>query len=110
MQQSSKYQLNEMGLNAMQAYGGRRGPAPLILNLSTSWSRQLYHEERKPVPSELEAGWAPKQVWTFWRREKSFALNGTRTPLPSSTYPTQCIDYDTQAPYLKTHRLIKTFT
>jgi hypothetical protein len=33
-----------------------------------------------PGPIVQEAGWAPEQVWTLWRREESLAASGNRTP------------------------------
>jgi len=35
--------------------------------------RPLCPQERTPIPTELEAGWAPELVCTFGRREKSVA-------------------------------------
>ena len=29
--------------------------------------------ETRPVPIELESGWSPVPVWTFWSRKKSAA-------------------------------------
>jgi hypothetical protein len=42
--------------------------------------RPLCPRQRTPIPTELEAGWAPELVWTFGRREKSVVVNGIRTP------------------------------
>jgi hypothetical protein len=47
--------------------------------------RPLYPRERKPVPTKLEAVWAPDLVWTFYRREKYLATTGIRTPDPPIT-------------------------
>ena len=76
-------------LQAMKAYSGRRRTAPLILKLGTRWRsvvnftpRPLYPRERKPVPTKLDAVWAPDLVWTFCKREKSLATTGIRTPDP----------------------------
>jgi hypothetical protein len=35
-----------------------------------------------PVPTGYEAGWASEPVWTIWRRVKSVAATGYRTPAP----------------------------
>ena len=35
-------------------------------------------QERTPVPIEWTAGWAPQQVWKFWRREKYLVPAGIR--------------------------------
>jgi hypothetical protein len=35
--------------------------------------------KQPPVPSQQEAGWALKSVWTLWRREKSLGLVGNGT-------------------------------
>jgi hypothetical protein len=38
-------------------------------------------QEKEPaVPIVEEAGWAPKMVWTLWKREKSLASVGNQTP------------------------------
>jgi len=29
------------------------------------------HGKELPIPTEEEDGWAPKPIWTFWRRDKS---------------------------------------
>ena len=37
-------------------------------------------EEEPPVTSEREAGSTPEPVWTFWSRDKCYALARIRTP------------------------------
>ena len=66
--------------------GGRSISAPFFHNLDTRWrwvvnftSRPLYRREGTLTPVEYETGWAPEQVWTFWRRVKSLAHTGIRT-------------------------------
>jgi hypothetical protein len=69
---------------------GTEGTAPLILNLGTRWKRgvsstprPLYPRGKSPrVPIGQEAGWTPERVWTPWKREKSLASAGNRTPIP----------------------------
>jgi hypothetical protein len=70
----------------MKAYGGVKhssnhlnlGPAERqVVNITP---RPLCPQERTPIPTELEAGWAPELVWTFGRREKSVVPKGFRTP------------------------------
>jgi hypothetical protein len=56
----------------MKAQRGSGGLAPARLNLGTRWSvvvkfRQLYPWERTPLSIGVEAGWALKPVWTFWK-------------------------------------------
>jgi hypothetical protein len=60
----------------MKAYRGRRGIAPLILNLSLDGGKWLSShlgyftpQERTMVPIEQEAGWTMELVWTFWGLE-----------------------------------------
>ena len=48
---------------------------PLIVLECREINDQLYALpfsllENTPVPLELETGWPPDPVWTFWRREK----------------------------------------
>jgi hypothetical protein len=33
------------------------------------------------APIECEAGWAPKPVWTLWRRKQPLAAGKNRTPV-----------------------------
>jgi hypothetical protein len=40
-----------------------------------------YPVSKNPVPVEQKAGWAPKPIWAFWRREKSLA-SATIQPQP----------------------------
>jgi hypothetical protein len=54
------------------------------VNITT---RPLYPLESTPVSIELEAGWSPETVWTFWRREKSLTLAGIQTPKPPVRSP-----------------------
>jgi len=59
----------------MKTYRGRRGIAPLILNLSSRWRSVLSHPnsfipwERAHVPTEHEVEWGPEPVWMIKRRE-----------------------------------------
>jgi hypothetical protein len=53
-------------VRAIMAYGGNRGIAPFIHKLGSKWRcevnftlRPLCRQEKKPVPIEKEAGWAP---------------------------------------------------
>jgi hypothetical protein len=36
--------------------------------------------KKQPVPTGYEAGWSPEPAWKLWRREKSLAPVGNRTP------------------------------
>ena len=62
------YKCKILPVHSMKAHKGRRGTAPLILNLSTRcwvvniipWP--LYPWERTQVPIKQEAGWAPEPV------------------------------------------------
>jgi len=56
-----------VSIHDMKVYKGRRGIAPLILNLGVrcEWSTMpwpLYRRERIPVPIEYEAGWASELI------------------------------------------------
>jgi hypothetical protein len=66
----------------MGASGQLRAPAALLLR-------------KKPVLIEQEAGWAPEQVWTFWRREKFLTPTGIRVanrpPCRLATIPTSMV-------------------
>jgi hypothetical protein len=61
--------------------------------------RPLYPEETTPVPTEQEAGWTPKALWTFWKTEKPFVLPGFEPwtvqqlvwTLHRLSYPVLCI-------------------
>lgn len=57
------------------------GKNPVILNLSNRWRSGPASPPGKapPVPNELESGWAPKPVWTYWRRDKFLACTEIRT-------------------------------
>lgn len=57
-------------LHAMQAWSGSRGIALLICNYSTRWGWLLnampwliYPQEKAPISTVQEAGWAPEPVW-----------------------------------------------
>jgi hypothetical protein len=57
----------------------------LILTLSGGkWSAsrpgRFTAGERPPVPIGQQTGWFPELVWRLWRKEKSLALAGNRTP------------------------------
>jgi hypothetical protein len=59
-----------VAINAMNAYRGSRGKAPLCLNLVTRFSsvvrftlRPLYPLERGPVLTEYEDGRTPQPAW-----------------------------------------------
>jgi hypothetical protein len=63
---------------------GRGGIAPPCLTSELDggeWSASClchFTPGKEPqVPVAEEAGWAPKLVWTLWRREKSYT-NGTQ--------------------------------
>lgn len=66
----------------MKAYRGRRGVAPLVLNLCTRFRyvvnvkrRPLWSREWTTVSTELEAGWVPEPVSTIWRRKNFWPLS-----------------------------------
>jgi len=42
------------------------------------WTIQSSRLFKPTVPTELEAGWVPEPVWTYWKR-KSLALPGHGT-------------------------------
>ena len=68
-----------------------RGIAPFILNLGSGF----YLPGKNPVPTELEIWWPLEPAWTFWRREKSLASTGIRTPDPPDrlfTFVTVTVD------------------
>jgi len=69
----------------IKVYRGKRGKAPLILNptvdggdLQISHSVRFTPGARTTLPSEQEAGWAPRAVWTVWK--KVLAAEGIRIP------------------------------
>jgi hypothetical protein len=64
-------------------YRGRRGMAPLILNLGASWrlvfnirSWPLYSRVITPVSIEQEAVWAPEPFRAFRKTKKYIAFAG----------------------------------
>jgi hypothetical protein len=65
-----KEKKNKVVLTCRKGIEGIRGVAPIILNLGASWRSEVYvthrplcHRERTPLTIEIEAGWAPGQVW-----------------------------------------------
>lgn len=57
-----------------------------------SFTVQLLPSGRGPsVPIEKKAGWAPKLVWMFWRRD-------TFLPLPESNYDSSDVYFITVSP------------
>jgi len=58
----------------MKTYWGSGHIAPPILNLGIRWGWEPL------VPIEYEAEWAPKRVWTRWRK-KIPTPAGNRTPV-----------------------------
>jgi hypothetical protein len=58
---------------SMTHFVGSRGIVPLTLKFSPRWRQMVYFIpwslepwERTQIPIELEAGWFPEAVWTFW--------------------------------------------
>jgi hypothetical protein len=47
--------------------------------------------KERPVLIAQEAGWTPEPVLTLWRREKSLAHAGNRTPVVQTV--TRCYTY-----------------
>lgn len=80
--------LNGEVVHATKGHPGRGDMAPLILNFTTRllWvvsllSQLLYSREKScPITTEQQAEWAPKQVWTLERREKSLPPAWIQTP------------------------------
>jgi len=70
----------------------------------------VYARTVSPVPTELEAEWAPEPVWTTWKREKSFASTGDLNPgrsNPSLIFVQQNItDREDQQPPLSSMNLL----
>jgi hypothetical protein len=67
-----------------------------ILDLGTRWRSGQIHilaalhpNKELPVPTKFEDGWAPELVWALWRKEKSLALAGNRTPAVQPAIPTE---------------------
>ena len=62
-------------VRAMKANRGSRGTAPLIFTLTTRrWLVSVtfklpYPQEKEPVPTKLEARWAPETVRTLRKRD-----------------------------------------
>jgi hypothetical protein len=50
-----------------------------------------------PVPIGLEAEWAPKPVWTRWRREKFLVPTGNRIPIAPIMFIVFCLHVVTWA-------------
>jgi hypothetical protein len=87
-------------IHAIKAYGCG-GTDPLIHKFRTMWqyeasltSESLHPREKFLVPIEYEeAGWAPKPVWIFRRKEfLTRSENWTRMSLTSSPMPSHYID------------------
>jgi hypothetical protein len=79
-------------VHAMKTYRNSRRTVPLILTLSTRWSRVVnftprpsYLREGIPVSTEHEDGWALEHVRTICRRRKSLALAGNQAIFDYST-------------------------
>jgi hypothetical protein len=76
----------------MNAYKGSGGIAPIILNLLASQLQAsvLLPQERKPIPTGIETGWAADTVCTFWGRENVLLPPGFKPrivqPLAQSLY------------------------
>jgi hypothetical protein len=86
-------------VHAMQAYRGRRGIAPLILNLSVDGVEWLSSHlgyftprERTTVLIEQEAQWTVEPVWTFWSIKYLLLLLGfeswTVQPVATTNFDT----------------------
>jgi hypothetical protein len=58
----------------------------------------LYPQERTPVPTEYEAGWAPEPVSMLWRGKKSPVPVGTQNPGLSILSPRHYTNYTIPAP------------
>jgi hypothetical protein len=70
-------------VNAMKAYRGRRGVAPLILNLSLDGGEWLISRPIRSTPRDRthEAEWGPEPVWEFMRSEKYLSPAEMRTDI-----------------------------
>jgi hypothetical protein len=69
-------------VHATESCRGRGGIVPDTLNLRTrrKWVINFTPRQINLVNTEDGVGLAPKLDWTFWRREKSAAPHGIRTP------------------------------
>jgi len=89
---------------AMETYNGSRSTAPPILNLGTRWqwltsrSGCLPLWGKSPAAHCTGGGWIPRQVQTFWRREKPPVPTGNRTPTVQPD-PDRYTDCATLAPH-----------
>ena len=64
----------------MKAYRGRRGTAPLILNLTVVGGEWLIHfSGNKPVSIQYAPGRDSETAKSFWREEKLFIPTGIGT-------------------------------
>jgi hypothetical protein len=78
------------GLQSRSGYFGEKNSLPVtrieprFLGL-VEWST-LSHFLRLLYPRQraYEDGWAPEQVWIFWRKEKFFVCDENRTSFPRS--------------------------
>jgi len=67
--------------HVMKAYMGRRGTAPLILNLGNRWRWAIYITLRLLYPFQRSlVGEVPEPLRTFHRRQKPPDLAGIQTP------------------------------
>jgi len=57
----------------------------------------LFLSKEPPVPANMQGGWVPQSVWTFWRRKKPLDLAGIQSGLPN-LWPRHYKDYANLAP------------